>query len=102
MIGDDVERTRHRERRDRRAAGQRLELHDAERVGETREDEHVGGSDMRGQVLAGLLAEKFCIREAPLQLGPLRAVADDDLGAGQIERQERFEILLDRDAADAS
>ena len=41
----------HRKCRDRRAAGQRLELHDAEGVGEARENEHVGRGQMRGQIL---------------------------------------------------
>jgi hypothetical protein len=100
MIGDDVEGTCDRKRRNRRPAGQSLELHDAEGVGQAREYEDVGGSDMRGQVLARLLAEEFRVREAALELGARRAVADHDLGAGQIEREESFEILLDRNAAD--
>ena len=99
MIGDDVQRAGHRKRRDRRAAGQRFQLHDAESVGQAREHEHVGGRQMRGQFRALLLAEEFCLRIAPLEFRALRAVADHDLGARQVERQERFEILLDRDAA---
>ena len=44
-------------------------------------------------------AEEFHVREPLPQLGLLRPFADHDLDAGQIERQERFEVLLDRDAA---
>ena len=39
--------------------------------------------------------------DIPLQRRARRAVADDDLGAGQIEVEEGLEILFDRDAADA-
>ncbi len=99
MIGDHVERTGDRERRNRRAAGQRFELHDAERVGEAREHEHVGGGQMRRQILALLLAEEFRFRIFLRQRRLLRAVADHDLGSRQIQRQKRFEILFDRDPA---
>ena len=45
--------------------------------------------------------EELRVREAAPQLGLLRPVADHDLGAGQIEREKRFEVLLDRDPPDA-
>jgi hypothetical protein len=38
-----------------------------------------------------------CLREAGLKVGPGRAVADHDLGAGQVELQERVDVLLDGD-----
>jgi hypothetical protein len=85
MIGDDIERPRDRKCRNRRAAGQSLELHDAKRVGQAREDENGGGGDVRGQVLARLLAEEFRIGKAALELGARGTIADHDLGAGQIE-----------------
>src|SRR2546430_4651339 len=68
MIGDHVERAGDGECRNRRTAGKRLELHDAEGIGEARKYEHVGGGDMRGQVLAGLFAEEFYRRESALEL----------------------------------
>ena len=51
-IGDDVARAGDRERRDRHAAGERLELHDAERVGQARKDKHVRRRDVRGELFA--------------------------------------------------
>jgi hypothetical protein len=51
---------------------------------------------MTGQLTAGLLAEKFDLRVAALQFGPLRPVAHDDLRAWQLQVQEGLEILLDR------
>ena len=45
--------------------------------------------------------EKLGVRKPPLQSRLLRAGADDDFGAGQVERQKRFEVLFDGDAADA-
>ena len=100
VIGDHVERTRHREGRDRRAARQRLELNDAESVGEAREYKDIRRCDMRGQILPGFFAEEFRSGIAMLQHRLLRTVADHDLGAGQIQRQKRLEIFFDRDTAD--
>jgi hypothetical protein len=57
------------------AAGQRLELHDAERVGQAREHEDVGGSEVRGQILALLLAEENRVGIFLFQRRPLRAAA---------------------------
>src|SRR3954467_2728379 len=59
MIGDDVLRTRHWKRRNRRAAGERFELNHAERVGQARKHEHVGGGEMRGEIGALFLAEEY-------------------------------------------
>ena len=52
------------------------------------------------QLLAVLLAEEDRVRIGLFQRDPRRAVADDHLGAGQIEIEERLEILLHRDPAD--
>ena len=41
------------------------------------------------------------IRKALPQLGFLRPMADDDLAARQVKRQELFQIFLDGNAADA-
>ncbi len=70
VVRDHVERTRHRECGNRRAAGQRLELHDAEGVGAARKDKDVGGRQMRGQIRAGLFAQKFDLGIFVLRVPP--------------------------------
>src|ERR1041384_7081459 len=52
VAADHVARTHYREGCDRNAAGKRLELHHAERVGPARKDEHVGRGQMRGKLAA--------------------------------------------------
>ena len=99
-VADHVLRAGDREGRDRHAAGQRLELHDAEGVGVAWKDEHVGRGNGAGQCPGLSKPEEDGVGKAPPQLGFLRPVADHHLGAGQIERQKRFEVLLDRDASD--
>src|SRR5262245_45855426 len=49
MVADDVLRSGDGKRRDRYAAGQRLELDDAERVGSAGKDEHIRGREMGRQ-----------------------------------------------------
>ena len=56
---------------------------------------------MGGQGFPFQLTEKVGIRKPALQLARLRPVADDDLRAGQIERQECRQVLFHREAADA-
>ena len=63
--------------------------------------ENIGGRIDLGQFLAVPRAEKHGVRIFPLQRRARRPVADDQLGAGQIEVEKRLEILFDRDAADA-
>ena len=99
MIRDHVERPRHRKGGNRRAAGQRLELHDAERIGAARKHEDVRSRQMRGQIRAGLFAEKSDTRIFVLERRLLRSVADHDLGSRQVERKKSFDILFDGDAA---
>src|SRR5262249_14949074 len=79
---------------------ERLELNDTERVGFAREDEDVRRRHVSGQSLAFLEAKEPDIREALPQLGFLGALSDHDLRARKIEREKRFEILLNRDATD--
>ena len=43
---------------------------------------------------------EFYLRIAPPVFLHLGTVADDDLGAGNIQLQEGFQVLLHRDAAD--
>src|SRR5262249_52887624 len=81
------------------AAGERLELHDAECVGETRKNEDVGAREMCGEYPVVELAEKLRGRKAALELGLLRAGANDYFCAGQIERDKGRQVLLDRHPA---
>ena len=101
MAADDIPRAGDRIGRHRHAAGQRLQLHDAEGVGLAGEHEHVGRRQVPGQHLAFEMSEEHRIREAVAQIGLLRPVADHHLGAGQVEREERLQVLLDGDAPDA-
>ena len=54
---------------------------------------------MRGQVRAFLFAQEVDAGIFLRQFAPLRPVTDHNLGAGQVERQKRLDVLLDRDAA---
>src|SRR5690348_13875840 len=45
-------------------------------------------------------AEKLCVLVAASERSPGRTVADDDLCARKVEREEGFDVLLDRDAPD--
>ena len=99
MVADHVERTRDRVGSNRNATGERFELHDAERVGLAREHENIRRRDQAGQFRTFLEAEEFRRRESLLQFGHLRPVANHHLAAGQIEREERRQVFLDRDPA---
>ena len=100
-FADHVERPGDRIGGDRHAARQRLDQHDAEGVGPRREDEHVGAGVDPRQRFAVQRAEEMRVREAPLEAGARRPVADDDHRARQLELQQRLEVLLHRDATDA-
>ncbi len=99
MIGDDIDRPGDRKRRNRRAAGECLQLHHTESVGEARKHKDIGRGQMRTQILALLLAEEDRIRIFLREQQSLRPVADDDLRSRQVERKKRFEILFDRNPA---
>src|SRR5262249_58368378 len=62
-------------------------------------NKNVGGCQMRGERTVLQRAQKFGVRKFALERRLLRAGADDDLGAGKIERQEGLQILLDRDTS---
>src|SRR5262249_10466822 len=96
MIADDVARTGDRKCCNGYAAGERLELHDAERVGQTWKNEDVGGGKMRGENAVVELAEKLGGGETALKLGLLRPGADHNFRARQIERKKSWQIFLDR------
>ncbi len=100
LVRDHVDRTGDRKRRDRRAAGERFQLHHAEGVGEAREHEHVGGRHMGRKVATGLFPQEFDRGITAGKLGPLRSIPDHDLGAGQLQREKCLEIFFHRDAAD--
>src|SRR6202171_1392945 len=73
MIGDDVLRPGNRKSCDRNAAGERFELHDAERVGQAWKHEYVGARQVRSENAVVQHAEKFCVGEFSLELGFLAA-----------------------------
>ena len=97
---DDVARPGHRKSGNRQAAGEGLQQHEAERVGPAREHEDVGRRIDLRQCLALPGAEEHRMRIFPLQRDARRAVADDELGARQIEVEKGLEVFLDGDAAD--
>ena len=86
--------------RDRRPRGQSFQQHEAERIGAAREDEDVGTAIGGGEWRAMQGAEEMDSGIACTQCRQRRAFADDDLAAGHVEREERLDILLHRDAAD--
>ena len=73
MVADDVLRSGDRKGGDGNAAGQRFELHDAERVGAAREHEDVRRRQMRGKNAVVQLTEEFGVRIAPFEFTPLAA-----------------------------
>jgi hypothetical protein len=99
-VADHVARTGDRKRGDGHAAGQRLQQHQAERIGHARENEHVGHRIDVGQRLAEQFAEENRTGKVPLQRRALRPVADDDLRAGKIECEKGAEILFHRQTPD--
>src|SRR6476660_936077 len=100
IASDDIVRPGDREGRNRNAAGKRFKLHDAERVRQAREYEDVSRCEMCGQGSILQKPEEPGIRETAFQLRFLRAFADDDLRAGQVERKESFEVLFDGNPSD--
>ena len=90
---DHVARRGGRKSRDRHAARQRLQQHQAEGVGAAREHEHVGGGVDLGQRLALARAEKHRVGIGLRELSARRPIADHELGAGQIELEKRLEIF---------
>src|SRR6266700_6569010 len=101
IAADDVTRPSHGECRDRYAACERLELYHAESVREAWEYEYVRCCDVRRERLAVQRAQKSHLGIAAPQFTFLRALADNDFRTRQLERQERVEILLDRNAPNA-
>jgi hypothetical protein len=84
----------------RRACRHGFQNHQAEGVGPAGEDEDVRVAETARQLLAEAGAEEFGLRILLLQLGARRAIADHDLGAGQVLFEEGFDVLLDRHPAD--
>src|SRR5262245_22780840 len=98
---DHVARTLHREGRDRQAACEGFQQHKPEGVGLAGEYEDIAGRIYLCELFAMPRAEEYGLRIPALQFRPRRTVADDYLGAGQIEIEEGLQVLLDRDPADA-
>ena len=78
-----VPRTGDRIGRDRDAASQRFELHDAERVGFARKHEGVRGAQVSGQGLVLQQAEELCLGKAASQFGLLRSCPITTLEPGR-------------------
>ncbi len=98
-LSNDVDGTSHRIGGDGNAAGHRFEQHQTKRVGAARNDKHIRCGYMRREFFAEFEADEFCVWIFRFQLGAGGAVADDDLGAGQIDLQKRFDVLLDRNSS---
>lgn len=76
------------------AAGEALEDDQPEGVGSRREDEDVGAGERAGELGAVTGAGEQHLRMGTLQGGPRRAVADDDLAAWQVEREEGADVFF--------
>ena len=81
---------------DRYAASQGLQNDQAECVGAAGEDEDVGGAVGAGQVLAEFCAEEVDVRVRLFQFLPVRAVANNQLGARPVQREEVRQAFFNR------
>jgi len=79
---------------------QRLEDHQAECVRPRGEDEDIAGCIITGELFAEFGSDEADMRVFDPEFGELRSVADNQLRAGQIERQKSFDVFFHRDAAD--
>ncbi len=84
----------------RNAASERFDIYQAERVGFGREDENIARGVNAGELFAELRTDEFGLRILLLEIRALRAIADDNLRARQIEIEKCLDVLLDRDTAD--
>ena len=91
---NQAERALHRQGCNWQTAGHRFEHDEAECVGSAWKHEHVCGMQVCQQVAAELVPEKTAVRITPLQARPVGPVADDHLGAGQVELQEAFKCSM--------
>ena len=92
IAADDVTRPGDRIGRDRHAARQRFELHDAERVGPARKHEHVGAGEIGRQHLLVQQAQELGGGKTAAQLGLLRALpmTTFDPGRSSERKASRF------------
>ncbi len=97
---DDIDRARHRKSGDRHTARHRLEIHETEGVGETREHEYVCGRDMSRELFAKLVPSVSRVWILLLQPRQLRTVSHHDLGSMPGHTQKRVDVLLDGNAPD--
>src|SRR5437667_12676590 len=92
-IGDHVERARHRKCRDRDTGGERLKHNETERVGAARKHEDVGSGVVANEIRLVLEAGEMDSRITLTKRRELRAIADDDLRAGQVEIEKGRQVL---------
>src|SRR5205823_9669394 len=101
VLLDTIERSRHRESRDRHTAGVRLDHGETEGIREAREHQHIRRRQAVHELLAEAVPGEHRARVAGLERLPLGPIADHYLGAGQVQAEKRVEILLDGEPPDA-
>ena len=101
VLLDTIERSRHRESRDRHTAGVRLDHGETEGIREAREHQHIRRRQAVHELLAEAVPGEHRARVAGLERLPLGPIADHHLGAGQVQAEKRLEILLDGEPPDA-
>ena len=89
-----VQRSGDREGRHRYAAGHGLEHDEPEGIREAREHEHVGGGHVGGEFLAQFLSGEPDVRVPGTEALQVRTVSHHVLGPGQVEIQERLDVLF--------
>jgi len=99
-VAHDVLHDLARECGDWSSAGQRFEHDQPKGVGQAREDRDVAGRVGADKIVPGHWAEEFHTGVFLRHRLARRPGADHDLGAGEVEGEERLDVLLHRDAAD--
>ncbi len=92
-ISDDIERSGHRKGRDRHARRHRLEQDDAERVGQARENKHVGGGIVLSKGLPDLWPSESHLRILRAERFEGRTTADDDFRDGERQIEKRLDSV---------
>lgn len=82
------------------AASEGFEHDQAEGIGKAGEDEDIGGGVVTGEFFTMFHADKVDVGIFLAEGGELRAIADDEFGAGEGELEEGFDVFFDGDAAD--
>ena len=100
VTAQDIDRSRDRESRDRKPAGERFDIYQTERVGPARKDEHVRRAISGRKFKPLLRPQKQHIRIGSLELVERRSAADHDFRAGDVELEKCADVLLGSDPAD--